>query len=159
MRIGIGYDIHRLDHGQEMILGGCNIDSPKGSVGHSDGDVLIHAVCDAILGALGAQDIGIMFPDTDSKYKNADSAEFLCQIKNIMKEKQYKLNNLDSVIVCEEPKIALYRKQIINKLGGILGVSSDRINVKGKTSEKMGDIGAGKAIEAQVVVLLEKESG
>ncbi|MFH1310591.1 MAG: 2-C-methyl-D-erythritol 2,4-cyclodiphosphate synthase [Candidatus Omnitrophota bacterium] len=156
MRIGVGYDIHKLDSGCKMVLGGINLASSKGSLGHSDGDVLIHAICDAILGALGECDIGIMFPDTNSKYKNADSVEFLYEVKNVMRRNGCRIINLDSVVICEEPKIAPYREKIINKLSDVLEVSSDRINVKGKTSEKLGDIGAGNAIESQVVVLLEK---
>lgn len=157
MRIGLGYDIHALEEGRKMVLGGVSFEYGKGLKGHSDGDVLLHAVTDAILGALGAGDIGMRFPDTDPAYKDADSKELLKEVVSEMKSKGYSVVNLDSVVVAEEPKISPLKEEIVLCISSILGVSKDKVNVKGKTSEKLGPVGEGKAIEAQAIVLLDKE--
>ncbi|NQT32192.1 MAG: 2-C-methyl-D-erythritol 2,4-cyclodiphosphate synthase [Candidatus Omnitrophica bacterium] len=155
MKIGIGYDIHRLTEGRKMVLGGVKMDHPKGPAGHSDGDVLIHAICDAILGALGMEDIGVLFPDTDPAYKDISSIKLLRDVVNAMKERGYSVGNLDCVVIAEEPKVSPYREEIIKVLAPVLGAGEDSVNVKGKTSEKLGAIGYGEAIAAQAVVLLE----
>lgn len=156
MRIGLGYDIHRLQRGREMILGGVNIPYDKGPLGHSDGDVLLHSVCDAILGALGLGDIGTFFPDTDPAYAGCDSGELLKEVVIRMKDNGYKVSNLDSNLIAQEPKIGPYRKEISSRIASILEVSPDAVSVKGKTSEGVGPTGRGEAIEAQAIVLLEE---
>ena len=158
MRIGYGYDIHRLASGRPLVLGGVNIPFSRGPEGHSDGDALIHALCDAILGALGKGDIGVLFPDTDPGYKDMDSKTFLRGVNDICRKEGYEVGNIDSVIVLEEPKIFKYRQEITRTLAEILGISDTCVSVKGKTAEGLGSVGEGKAVEAQVVVLL-KEKG
>jgi 2-C-methyl-D-erythritol 2,4-cyclodiphosphate synthase len=155
VRIGIGYDIHKLVSGRKMVIGGVEIPFDKGPEGHSDGDVLLHAVCDALLGALGRGDIGMLFPDTDPEYKDYLSIDFLKEVFMIMKEDGYKVKNIDCVVIAEEPKISVYKEAIIQKISEM--VKSNYINVKGKTSEKLGIVGEGNAIEAYAVALLEKK--
>lgn len=150
----MGYDIHRLQEGRKMVLGGVEIDHPKGPYGHSDGDVLLHAACDAILGAIGEPDIGQMFPDTDPKYKDADSLELLKTVAGLMDSKGFKVSNLDSVVVLEEPKIAPHKGAISEKIKDILRLEEGCISIKGKTHEKLGEIGEGNAVAAYAVVLL-----
>ena len=157
MKIGIGYDIHRLVEGRKMVLGGVTIPSSKGPLGHSDGDVLLHAVCDAILGALGKGDIGMMFPDTDVSYEGKSSIEFLEKILLLMDKDGFCLGNLDCTVITESPKIALYSDQIKNVISKTLRSDKNVLNVKGKTSEKLGEIGKGEAIEAHAVVLLREK--
>jgi len=154
MKIGIGYDIHALAEGRQMILGGMNIPFHMGTEGHSDADVLIHAVCDALLGALGREDIGAMFPDTDPKYKGVDSKGLLADVMDEVNNAGMKVSNLDCIVIAEEPKIGPYREKMKDTIAGILGVSTDSISIKGKTNEKIGEIGAGKAIAAHAAVLL-----
>ena len=158
MRVGIGYDIHRLIEDRQMVLGGVEIPYPKGPEGHSDGDVLLHAICDAILGALGKGDIGMRFPDTDPAYKNISSRELLRDVADLMNAEGAGIRNLDCVVIAEEPKIGPYREEISRVIGDILKVSAENVNVKGKTSEKLGAVGEGKAIAAYVSVLLEEKS-
>jgi len=157
MKIGIGYDIHRLVPRRPMVLGGVEIKFPKGCYGHSDGDVLLHAVCDAILGALGEPDIGARYPDTDAKYKDISSVEFLRDVERLTREKKYEICNLDAVVIAEEPKISDYRMEIIAAIAKVLRIPKDRINVKGKTAEKLGEIGACRAIASYAAVLLMKK--
>ncbi|MEA3490074.1 MAG: 2-C-methyl-D-erythritol 2,4-cyclodiphosphate synthase [Candidatus Omnitrophota bacterium] len=157
MRIGIGYDIHRLAAGRTMVLGGVKVPCQKGPVGHSDGDVLLHAVGDAILGAMAKEDIGVMFPDTDPAFKGVSSRDLLREVAGLMENEGYVVNNLDCVVVGEEPKIAPYRDEIRKVISGILKAGEDVISVKGKTSEKMGPVGEGEAVAAYAVVLLEQK--
>ncbi|MDP8258770.1 MAG: 2-C-methyl-D-erythritol 2,4-cyclodiphosphate synthase [Candidatus Aadella gelida] len=157
MRIGIGYDIHELKEGRTLVLGGVTIPSNTGPLAHSDGDVLLHAISDAILGALGKGDIGMMFPDTDQANKGRSSVEFLGKVSRIMDEEGFCLGNLDCIIITESPKIALYSEQMKHIIGKILACDREQINVKGKTAERLGKIGAGKAIEAHAAVLLQKK--
>lgn len=157
MKIGIGYDIHRLVRGRKMILGGVEIDCDRGPEGHSDADVLLHAVCDAILGALGEDDIGTKFPDTDPEHKDRSSIEFLKTVRGIMDSKGFKISNLDAVVVTEEPKISPYRKKISEKISGILNVDPSSVNVKGKTREGLGEVGRGEAIASYSTVLLKEK--
>ncbi|MGB2601860.1 MAG: 2-C-methyl-D-erythritol 2,4-cyclodiphosphate synthase [Candidatus Omnitrophota bacterium] len=156
MRVGIGYDIHRLTEGRPMLLGGVNIPYEKGLLGHSDGDVLLHAVGDAILGALGEEDIGTKFPDDDPRYKNIASSELLREIRYIMDRTGYEVRNLDTVVIAEEPKIRPYRDRIVGSIADILAVPVEYVNVKGKTNEQLGPIGRGEAIAAQAVILLKE---
>jgi len=158
MRIGIGYDIHRLIKNRQMVLGGVEIPYLKGPEGHSDGDVLLHAICDAVLGALGKGDIGMRFPDTDPAYKNISSRELLRDIADLMDTEGAGICNLDCVVIAEEPKLGPYREEISRVIGDILKVPAENVNVKGKTSEKLGAVGEGKAIAAYAAVLLEEKS-
>lgn len=135
IRCGIGYDTHRLVEGRKLILGGVEIPSPRGPLGHSDGDVLSHAIADALLGAAGLGDLGQHFPDTDPRWKNASSRVFLETIRGLLAERGLQIVNLDSVVVLDEPKIAPYLTKIRENLAAALGTDLERVNVKGKTSE------------------------
>lgn len=151
VRVGIGYDIHRLVKGRSLFLGGIEIPSSIGLLGHSDADVLLHAVCDALLGAVGERDIGFHFPDTDEKYKNISSLELLHYVGKILKRKKYKVNNIDVVVIAEKPKMAEYIDQMKKNIADILLVSANTIGIKATTNEGVGDIGRGKAIAAYAV--------
>ena len=157
MRVGFGFDIHRLVEGRSLLLGGVKIPSVKGLLGHSDGDVLLHALCDALLGAVGAGDIGSYFPDSDPKWKGVSSQVFLEKAVELASRKSLRVENVDAVIITEEPKLAPHRNAIQRSISQMLHVKDDRINVKAKTMEKLGPIGEGEAMAAYVVVLLEKE--
>lgn len=157
MRIGIGFDIHRLVEGRSLLLGGVKIPSTKGLLGHSDGDVLLHALCDAMLGAVGAGDIGSYFPDSDPKWKGVSSQIFIEKAAELAGRKSLRVENVDAVILAEEPKLGPHRMAIQRSIAQMLRVKDDRINVKAKTMEKLGPIGEGEAMAATVVVLLEKE--
>lgn len=154
-RIGIGYDIHKLTQGRDLIIGGVKITHEKGLLGHSDADVLIHAIIDAMLGALGLSDIGTLFPDTDELYKDADSTVFLKKVFSLIKEKGYKIVNLDSNIIAQKPKMMPYIPKMKEVLCEIL--ETEFISIKAKTNEKMDAVGQELAIEAQAVVLLESK--
>jgi len=155
-KIGIGYDIHRLKKGRRFLLGGAQIPSKKGELGHSDGDALAHAVSDALLGAASLGDIGELFPPSDSKYKNADSMELLRNVFERVKNAGWRLANLDCVIICEKPKILPFRDDIRKSLAAALEVSAECVFLKGKTAEKLGQVGKGNAVEVYAVCLLEK---
>jgi 2-C-methyl-D-erythritol 2,4-cyclodiphosphate synthase len=157
MRIGLGYDIHVFCEDRELMLGGINVPSPKGLLGHSDADVVLHAISDAILGAAGQGDIGKHFPDTDPKYKGISSITLLDQVVSHIEEKGFKVENVDVVIICEQPKIGVYREQMEKKISESLKIEKERVNIKASTNEKVGDIGQGKAIACQAVCLLNKE--
>ena len=154
-RIGIGYDIHKLDVDIDLIIGGIKIPYEKGLVGHSDADVLIHAIIDAMFGALALGDIGTHFPDTDEKYKGISSVILLQQACTLIKEKGYELNNLDCNIIAQQPKMKPYIPSIQKELAKQLKVDVNLISVKAKTNEKMDAVGEMKAIEANAVVLLK----
>jgi len=154
VKIGIGCDVHRLSKDRAMILGGVAISHTKGSIAHSDGDVLLHAICDAILGALGRGDIGLMFPDTDPALKSVSSSKLLKDIRGIMDNDGFAVSNLDCTVIAEEIRIATYRDQIVKSISDILQIEENRVNVKGKTAEGLGETGKGNAIEAHAVVLL-----
>jgi 2-C-methyl-D-erythritol 2,4-cyclodiphosphate synthase/2-C-methyl-D-erythritol 4-phosphate cytidylyltransferase/2-C-methyl-D-erythritol 2,4-cyclodiphosphate synthase len=157
IRTGLGYDLHRLKKGRRFLLGGVEIPSAKGEDGHSDGDALSHAVCDAILGASALADIGELFPPSDSAWKNADSMLLLRKAFALVKQAGWRLVNLDCVIICESPKVLPFREVICNSLAEVLEVSRDRVFIKGKTAEGLGPAGKGKAVEVLVVCLLEKQ--
>ena len=151
-RVGIGYDIHRLVQGRPLFIGGAQIPYVKGLLGHSDGDVLLHAVCDALLGAIGGGDIGQLFPDTDPKYQGIDSKELLKAVADLVREKKYMVNNVDTIIVAEEPKMLPFEKEMRRKISAILEIPEDRVNIKDKTSEGMGEIGKIEAIASYAIV-------
>lgn len=155
-RIGLGYDIHKLTEGRDLIIGGVKITHEKGLLGHSDADVLIHAIIDALLGALALADIGTLFPDTDPKYKNADSTVLLQKVYDLIKSKNYVVANLDSNIVAQRPKMMPYIPKMKEVLCKILNVEEDRISIKAKTNENMDAVGQELAIEANAAVLLKK---
>lgn len=155
MRIGHGYDVHRLVADRELILGGVKIESPRGLDGHSDADVVLHAICDAVLGALGEGDIGHHFPDTDADLVGIDSRVLLREVSGLMHARDYQLGNLDITIVAQSPKLAPYLVQMKNNIGADLQSSSDRVNVKATTTEKLGFVGREEGIAAHAVVLLE----
>ena len=157
LRIGNGYDVHKLVEGRKLMLGGVEVPHTKGVLGHSDGDVLLHAITDAIIGALGLGDIGLHFPDNDENLKDIDSAILLKKINDIMKEKNYKIVNLDSIIVIQKPKLRPYIDSIRDNIAKILEIDSELINVKAKTEEKLGFTGDETGVKSYCVVLLEKE--
>lgn len=154
MRIGHGYDVHAFRDGDHVILGGVRIPHERGLEAHSDGDVLIHALCDAIYGALAEGDIGRHFPPTDAAWHKADSRRFLEHAAGRMRERGYRLANADLTLVCERPKIAPHVEAIRAALAAVLGVAVDQIGVKGTTTEKLGFTGRGEGIAAHAVVLL-----
>lgn len=156
-RIGQGFDIHKLVEGRKLIIGGIEIDYPKGLLGHSDADVLIHSIIDALLGALALGDIGTHFPDNDPQYKNIDSTILLRKTKKLIEEKGYKINNLDNTIFAQEPKMKPYIPLIREKLSQILEIDKDLISIKAKTMEGQDSVGEKKSISTQSVALLIKE--
>lgn len=159
MRIGIGYDIHRLVEGRALVLGGVQIDFPKGLEGHSDADVLLHAICDAILGALGKGDIGERFPDTDMRYKGIASSKLLKDVMGLVKTQNFMVQNVDCTVIAENPKIAPYRDKIKGAISEIMELPAELISIKAKTAETLGAVGKGEAIAAYAAVLLEKKEG
>lgn len=156
MRIGHGYDVHPLVAGRDLILGGVKIPHTKGLQGHSDADVLIHAICDACLGATGLGDIGRHFPDTDPQFKNIDSRKLLLKVKEAIAERGWKIMNLDSTIVAQAPRIAPYFLQMIQNIAADLGIAPESVNIKATTTEKLGFAGREEGIAAHAVALLEK---
>lgn len=155
-RVGTGFDIHRLAPARQLVLGGVRIAHDKGLLGHSDADVVAHAVIDGLLGALSLGDIGTHFPDTDLRYKNVDSMVLLKQVVVMVSQNGYRVNNIDITIQAEQPKLNPHITQIRGSLSTTLGIQADKVSVKAKTMEGLGAIGEGKAIAAQVSVLLEK---
>ncbi|HDI82488.1 MAG TPA: 2-C-methyl-D-erythritol 2,4-cyclodiphosphate synthase [candidate division WOR-3 bacterium] len=153
MRIGIGYDIHRLVEGRPFILGGVNIPFEKGLLGHSDGDALVHAIIDSILGALGEGNIGILFPDTDERFKGISSLELL---KRVVDRFNFKLVNIDAVVICEEPKLNPYIELMRRNISEITGLPPGRISIKPRRKEGLDETGKGNAIEVMSVCLLEE---
>ena len=157
-RIGTGYDIHKLTTGRDLIIGGVKITHEKGLLGHSDADVLIHAIIDSLLGALALSDIGTLFPDTDPLYKDADSAELLVHVFKLVKQKGYEIVNLDSNIIAQQPKMMPYIPKMKKVLCDILEIDNNQLSIKAKTKEKMDAVGQELAIEAYASVLLKKIS-
>lgn len=154
MRVGIGYDIHRMVENRRLILGGVHVPYAKGLLGHSDADVLTHAICDAILGAAGMGDIGIHFPDTDAAYADINSLVLLKHVKTLI-DRDYAVINVDSTVIAQRPKIAAYIPAMRQQLANTLSVPLERINIKATTSEGIGFIGEEKAIAAQAIVSLD----
>ena len=153
-RIGTGYDIHRLVEGRELIIGGVRITHEKGLLGHSDADVLVHAIIDALLGALALDDIGTLFPDTDPRYKDIDSTVLLKRVYEIVKKEGYAINNVDSNIIAQNPKMMPYIPKMKEILSEVLRINPSDISIKAKTKEKLDAVGENRAIEANAVVLL-----
>jgi 2-C-methyl-D-erythritol 2,4-cyclodiphosphate synthase len=156
VRIGIGYDSHRLIEGRALVLGGERIPHTAGLKGHSDGDVLCHAITDAVLGAAAEGDIGRHFPDTDERYRGANSLELLREAVGIVRTAGYAVENVDAVVITELPKLAPHVDRIRATLAGALGVLPDAVSVKGKTNEGLGEIGRGEAMAAHAVALLRR---
>jgi 2-C-methyl-D-erythritol 2,4-cyclodiphosphate synthase len=154
-RTGIGYDLHRLAEGRKLMIGGVEVAFDKGSVGHSDGDVLSHALCDALLGAAGLGDLGTHFPDTDSKWKGVSSLVFLEHTRKLLDERRLRISHMDAVVVCEQPKIGPHFPAMRAALAKALGISPEQINLKAKTNEGTGEIGRGEAIAAYAIATLE----
>ena len=157
MRIGIGYDVHKLVENRKLIIGGVNIPYGKGLLGHSDADVLIHAIMYSILGALALKDIGYHFPDSDNEYKNIDSKILLKRVFKIMKENNFKIGNIDSVSACEKPKLAPYIDSMRKVIADILNTDVENISIKATTTEKMGFVGREEGISAEAICLLERD--
>lgn len=157
MRIGLGYDVHKLVEGRPLIMGGVNIPHEKGLLGHSDADVLIHAIMDSMLGALALGDIGKHFPDTDEEYKGADSMKLLKCVNDLINEKGYVVNNIDSIIIAQSPKMAPHIQSMRKNIADVLNTSIDNISVKATTEEGLGFTGTKQGISAQSICLLNKK--
>ena len=156
MRIGHGYDVHRLVEGRPLILGGVHIPDEKGLLGHSDADVLLHAVSDALLGAAGLGDIGKHFPDTDPQYKGADSMELLRVVVSRVKEKGYTVGNIDVTMIAQKPKLRPHIERMEQNIADAVGIPADRVNVKATTEEQLGFTGTGEGMRCHAVCLLEE---
>ncbi len=155
-RVGLGYDVHRLGEGYDFWLGGIKIDFNKGAIGHSDADVLIHAICDALLGAANLRDIGFHFPDTSADYKGIDSKILLKQVAQLLKDKGYAVGNIDSTICLQLPKINPYVPQMVEAIANCLNIEADRISIKATTTEKLGFVGREEGISAYSTCLIYK---
>lgn len=155
MRVGIGYDVHKLIEGRDLIIGGVKIDYNKGLLGHSDADVLTHAIMDALLGAMGKGDIGKHFPDTSSKYKDISSIQLLKQVKDLLSKENYKIINIDSVIIAQNPRMLPYISSMVDNIANALGTPIEAINIKATTEEGLGFTGKGEGISAKAVCLIE----
>ena len=152
MNVGFGYDVHQLVEGRQLILGGVEIPYERGLLGHSDGDVLLHAICDALLGAIGEGDIGRHFPENDLKFKGISSLELLRVVNILRQERQFKINNIDSTIVAQNPRMAEYIPGMVEKIADTLEIRSNKVNVKATTTEGLGFTGAGEGIAAYAMV-------
>lgn len=157
MRIGMGYDVHRLVEGRKLILGGVEIPYEKGLLGHSDADVLLHAVMDALLGAAALGDIGRHFPDTDPEYEGASSIKLLEHVGKLICVKGYKVGNIDATIIAQKPKMAPHIEEMVKNVAMTLGIDTDQVNIKATTEEGLGFTGTGEGISSQAVACLEKE--
>ena len=157
-RTGIGTDIHRLAGGRDLILGGVQVPYPLGLLGHSDGDVVLHAVIDALLGAAAMGDIGTLFPDTDAKFKNVDSKDLMLVVKDRLEQKNWETVNIDLTVHAEEPKLGKFKGQMKRCIASVMGIDFVNVNVKAKTHEGLGDVGTGKAIAATAIVLLRRKT-
>jgi 2-C-methyl-D-erythritol 2,4-cyclodiphosphate synthase len=154
IRIGIGYDIHRLVEGRKLVLGGVEIPFEKGLLGHSDSDVLTHAICDALLGAAALGDIGMHFPDTDPRWAGASSLDFLAHVVEMIADKGFRVSNVDATVIAERPKLKPHIQAIRERLASTLQIDVDRVSVKAKTNEGLGPVGCGEALAAQAIALL-----
>jgi 2-C-methyl-D-erythritol 2,4-cyclodiphosphate synthase len=157
IRIGFGYDVHPLGSGRQLWLGGIRIEFDKGCVGHSDADVLLHAICDALLGAANLRDIGFHFPNTDPRYKGADSKLLLAEVVRLLKENNYAVGNIDATLAMEAPKINPHIKSMQQVLAPILEVSENDVSIKATTNEKLGYVGRGEGVNAYAVALIYKK--
>ncbi|MCX5702493.1 MAG: 2-C-methyl-D-erythritol 2,4-cyclodiphosphate synthase [Candidatus Omnitrophica bacterium] len=154
-RIGIGYDIHRLVEGRKLFIGGIEIPYIKGLLGHSDADALLHAICDALLGAAAEGDIGELFPDTDPKYHNIPSIELLKIVNDLIKKKGYTINNIDTVVIAQEPILSPFKSRMEERIAQSLNIKKENVNIKAKTNEGLDDIGRKEAIAAYAVVIIK----
>lgn len=154
-RIGHGFDLHRLEAGLTLIVGGVNIPHDAGCAAHSDGDVVYHAVTDAVLGALGQDDIGVLFPDDDPRWRGADSRFFIETAVQRMRQARYAVSNLDVTVILQRPKLSPHKQTICNNLAGLLGCDGAQVNIKGKTHERVDALGEGRAVACHAVVLLK----
>ncbi len=155
MRIGTGYDVHRLAAGRKLVIGGVQITHDKGLLGHSDADVLLHAICDALLGAAALGDIGSHFPDSHPRYKDIDSRKLLREVGDLLRGRKRRIVNIDATLIAEAPRMAPHIPQMVANIAEDLAIERDRVSVKAKTNEGLGAIGRGEGIAAQVVCLLE----
>jgi 2-C-methyl-D-erythritol 2,4-cyclodiphosphate synthase len=156
VRVGFGFDVHRLSEGRDCILGGIQIQHNKGPLGHSDADVLIHAICDALLGAAGLRDIGFHFPDTSAEFKSIDSKILLARVVTLLRDKGFSIGNIDSTLVLENPKINPHIDAMKEALSKVLGIDADDIAIKATTNEKLGFIGREEGVTAYAVALISK---
>ena len=156
MRVGLGYDVHKLVEDRELIIGGVHINNEKGLLGHSDADVLVHAIMDALLGAAALGDIGKHFPDTDPKYKGADSLQLLRHVGELLEEHLYVVENIDATIIAQRPKMAPHIETMRNNIADVLGIELDQINIKATTEEGLGFTGTGEGISSQAICAIEK---
>jgi len=156
MRIGIGYDFHRLVDDRKLVLGGVEIPAIRGLEGHSDADVVLHAICDALLGAAAKGDIGQHFPDRDDRYKNISSRELLKTVGSLLREDEWRINNVDVVVILEEPRIEPFKDRMRSSIAEALKIENEKVNIKATTTEGTGSLGRGEAIAAQAVALIEK---
>lgn len=154
MRVGMGYDVHKLVEGRDLILGGVKIPYEKGLLGHSDADVLLHAIMDALLGAAALGDIGQHFPDTKEEYKGADSVVLLKKVRELIEEKMYVIENIDATVIAQKPKLAPYREKMIEKICDALNLRKEQVNIKATTEEGLGFTGSGEGISAQAICSL-----
>ena len=159
LRIGQGYDVHAFTAGDHVTLGGVKIPHTHGILAHSDGDVLLHALCDALLGAAGLGDIGMHFPDTDPRWKGADSRAFVRHVRDLLKVSDYVIVNVDTTVICETPRLGKYREVMRANIAADLGINITRVNIKATTSEKMGFIGRAEGLACQAIALIEHISG
>ena len=158
MRIGQGFDVHALVEGRSLVVGGVAIPFEKGLAGHSDADVLVHAICDALLGAAALGDIGLHFPDTDPRYRNADSRAFLREVGKKIRRAGFAIANVDATVIAQAPKMAPHTSAMVANLAADLGIEPSRVNVKAKTAERLGAIGRGEGIAAEAIALLESKA-
>jgi len=156
IRIGFGFDVHQLKEGEDFLLGGIKIDHHKGAVGHSDADVLIHAICDALLGAANLRDIGYHFPDNDPTFKNADSKLLLTNVVALLSEKSYTIGNIDSTICLQEPKVKDHIPQMKSILANVMSIAEDEISIKATTTEHLGFVGREEGVAAYAVAIIER---
>ena len=155
-RIGHGYDVHRLETGEKFVFGGIEIDHEKGAVGHSDADIVIHVICDSILGALGDGDIGKHFPDTEKKYKGVDSKELLAEVMKTLEEKDFEINNVDVTVLLERPKLRDHVDGMIEILSDVMKIRKDKLSIKATTTEGLGFVGRQEGVAAHCVTLIKK---
>jgi 2-C-methyl-D-erythritol 2,4-cyclodiphosphate synthase len=158
VRIGQGFDVHALVEGRSLVVGGVAIPFEKGLAGHSDADVLVHAICDALLGAAALGDIGLHFPDTDPRYRNADSRAFLREVGKKIRRAGFAIANVDATVIAQAPKMAPHTSAMVANLAADLGIEPSRVNVKAKTAERLGAIGRGEGIAAEAIALLESKA-
>jgi 2-C-methyl-D-erythritol 2,4-cyclodiphosphate synthase len=159
LRVGLGFDVHPIETGRDFWLGGIKISSEKGAVGHSDADVLIHAICDALLGAANLRDIGFHFSNTDPRWKNADSKIFLKEVIRMLKEKNWKVENVDCTVCLEEPKVNPHVAEMKKVLAPLMNITEEDISIKATTSEKLGYVGRGEGVNAMAVALITSIQG